>query len=247
MPKSNRFVLAFLIAYALFGLSLVFATEDTRIVGTVSVKNAVGTTLNLSTTSVKITDGSSIVPVVTGSYGTTKGLRVYIGPTDPISDIPVFIDYDHHQVHEGESFQASYLISSLASGSSADFYINVPTIATSTYLPHLTAEVISTAETELFLYEEATFTSTGTALSAYNRNRDSSRTCLISFGHSATINSTGTQIWTGLTGSNRTAGSDREGSEFILKSNTLYGLRVTSRSAGDKILVRFHLYEDAGT
>jgi hypothetical protein len=35
----------------------------------------------------------------------TKALAVSIGPTDPISDIPVMMPYDHHQLHEGELFR----------------------------------------------------------------------------------------------------------------------------------------------
>jgi len=43
-------------------------------------------------------DGNPI-PVVTGFNTGEKGLRVFIGPTDPISDIPVVMEFGQHQVH----------------------------------------------------------------------------------------------------------------------------------------------------
>lgn len=34
---------------------------------------------------------------------TGNALNVQIGPGDPISNIPVVMDFEHHQVHEGET------------------------------------------------------------------------------------------------------------------------------------------------
>jgi hypothetical protein len=54
----------------------------------------------------------------------TKAINVQIGPGDVISNIPVMIDYEHHQIHEGETHSYSYLIGSLASSSNQDFRLN---------------------------------------------------------------------------------------------------------------------------
>ena len=101
------------------------------------------------------------VDIVEGANTGERGFRTFGGPTDPISDIPVSIDYDHHQVHEGESHIYSYLISSLNSGVSQDFRLNVPAgLTPTTRTPHVIFEVISTAETERYLYEGMTYTAT---------------------------------------------------------------------------------------
>lgn len=256
MPWRRWVIVAFYITIA-FMAQVAMATQDVRVVGPVVIKSSATyplsvtgpltkTQLDVSTVAVKVTDGSNLASVVTGPFTGVKGLRVYGGPTDPVSDVPVFIEFDHHQVHEGETYVASHLNSSVASGSSVDYYLSVPVVSTPIWCPHMVIEVITTAETELFLYASPTFTSTGTVLSSYNKNRNSSATADLVIGATATINATGNTIWIGLTGSGRSAGNDRHLAEFILKSNTLYGFRAISRASGDKILVRFVWYEDEG-
>lgn len=51
---------------------------------------------------------SQALPIVTGYVTGEKGVRVFIGPTDPISDIPITLDLAHHQLHEGEQHQYTY-------------------------------------------------------------------------------------------------------------------------------------------
>ena len=177
-------------------------------------------------------------------------MRVFGGPTDPISAIPVHIPFDHHQVHEGESHEYNYLINSMNSGTSQDFRINVPAgLAATTRAPHMTIEIISTLETETYLYEGMTYDTGngGTLQASYNRNRSSANVPGMTIYLTPTAATTGTNIWIGLTGSGRSAGTEsRAMTEWILKPNTNYLLRITSRAAGDKILVRVLWYEDLG-
>ena len=57
----------------------------------------------------KIMDNDgNIAKVITGYFTGEKGLRVFVGPTDPISDMPVFILAEHHHMHEGEMHQVTY-------------------------------------------------------------------------------------------------------------------------------------------
>lgn len=171
-------------------------------------------------------------------------------PTDPISNLPVVIEFDHHQVHEGESHGYSYLIASLASGSSQDFRFNVPaTLVGIGQLPHVVIEVISTGETEVYLYEGMTYGAGngGTLQTTYNRNRSSATAAACTVYLTPTPATTGDNLWIGLTGSgNRTGGGNRSLTEWVLKSNTDYLIRMTSRAAGDKILCRLEWYEDLG-
>lgn len=196
------------------------------------------------------TDASGNSIVVAGAATGVKGVRVYGGPTDPISDVPVYVDFSHHQVHEGESHEYCYLIGSLASGVSQDFRINVPAgLTPTTRTPHFLMEVISTLEAEIYLYEAMTYTvgNGGTLQTSYNRNRNSATTPATTIYLTPTPATTGTQIWIGLTGSGVRAGSgDRALTEWDLAANKDYLFRITSRAAGNKILVRFLWYEDLG-
>lgn len=180
----------------------------------------------------------------------TKALNVQIGPGDVISNIPVVIEYDHHQIHEGESHIYCYLVASLASGSNQDFRINVPAgLAPTTRTPHVIFEVISTLETEIYLYEDMTYNAGngGTLQTSYNRNRNSANAAQMKIYLSPTAAATGTLIHVGLSGSGRAAGADgRSMTEFDLKPNSDYLLRITSRAASDKIVVRVLWYEDLG-
>lgn len=187
--------------------------------------------------------------VVAGANTGVKGLRVYGGPTDPISDVPVILDFEHHQIHEGESHSFCYLVSSLASGSSQDFRLNVPALVATTRTPHVVVEVVSTAETEIYLYEDMTYTqgNGGTLQTTYNRNRNSNTAAGMKIYLTPTPSATGNNIWIGLTGSGRSAGTEpRAFTEWGLKPNADYLLRITSRATGDKILVRILWYEDLG-
>lgn len=181
---------------------------------------------------------------------TGNALNVQIGPGDPISNVPVVIDYDHHQVHEGEQHGYSNLTASLASGSSKDFRINVPAALDTVYeAPHMVCEVITTLEAESYLYEGMTYAggNGGTERTTYNRNRlGTPAVAATKIFEDPTPSGTGTNLWIGLTGSaNRAGASGRSLTEWILKPGD-YLFRVTSRAAGCKVLVRFEWYEDLG-
>jgi len=198
----------------------------------------------------QITDGTNQAAIITGDFTGVKGLRVYGGPTDPISDIPVHIDYGHHQVHEGESHEENILIASLGLNASQDFRLNVPAgLTPTTRTPHVIFEVISTLEAELYLFEDMTFTvgNGGTLQTSYNRNRNSSVVPGMKIYLTPVPATTGTNIWIGLIGSgNRAGGGDRAQTEWDFKPAADYLFRVTSRAASNKILVRILWYEDLG-
>jgi hypothetical protein len=199
----------------------------------------------------QITDpDGDVAQVIAGANTGVKGLRVYGGPTDPISDIPVVIQYDHHQVHEGESHEYCYLAASVGLNANLDYRLNVPDGLTPTIrTPHLIMEVVTTAEAEVYLFEDMTFTvgNGGTLQTSYNRNRNSATTPGMTIYLTPTPATTGTNIWIGLTGSGKSVGSgDRANLEWDLKPNANYLFRVTSRAAGNKILVRLLWYEDLG-
>lgn len=183
---------------------------------------------------------------------TGKVLQVQIGPGDIISNIPVFIPFDHHQVHEGEMWQWSFL--GAVNSTSKDVRISVPALVAPRGSPHLLAEVIADPTTsDIMLYEGTTFTAVGTDDSSniFNHNRNvvgsPGTKIYVSGGTALTPNALGTKIYQGyiFTGKAGSNAVDRASQEWILKFGTEYLFRVTTSASG-KVLIRFNFYEDLG-
>lgn len=177
-------------------------------------------------------------------------LHVAIGPYDPISRIPVMIDFDHHQVHEGEAFQYSWY--GAVNNTSKDFKVVVPNVAATTRTPHMIMEVVSDATALVYLHEGTTFTAEGVEDSAvYNRNRNIATAAgtkiYVAGGTALTVNALGTKLWTGwlIASTKASLATDRSLSEWDLKGNTVYLARVTTTGAAN-VLVRLNWYEDMG-
>lgn len=183
----------------------------------------------------------------------TNALAVCIGPGDVISNLPVVIEYDHHQIHEGETWQ--WWWTGALNTATKDVRILVANVAATTRTPHLIMEVICDCTSNtLGLYEAVTWTASGTDDSTriFNRNRNitspavPSTKIYVAGATALTVNSTGTQIWAGYSFTNKAAtNSDRVLAEWDLKANTEYLFRCTTVGNGTA-LIRLHFYEDAG-
>jgi hypothetical protein len=194
----------------------------------------------------------SIYPRNQSPTGNT--LQVQIGPGDPISNMPVIIDYGHHQVHEGESFE--FFWQGSVNGV-RNFRFTVPAVTPSINAPHMVAEVISDSTlTNLYWYEGIAAWTTGgneTTDSIHNRNRNSLTTSTLRVYTSNTLPVNPTTVggtfnfWQGLlmTGRNGTSMTTREMQEWILKSNTEYLFQIITANASN-VLIRWLWYEDRG-
>jgi hypothetical protein len=178
-------------------------------------------------------------------------IQVQIGPSDPISNVPVVIDFPHHQIHEGESHE--YWWTGTLNGTK-DFRISVPAFSPTIRAPHMLIEVVSDATTTIIsFFEDTTWTAVGTEDPRYfNKNRNF-RTTLpatkiyVTGGTALTVNATGTQIHAGYlnTGNKAATNVERGVNEWILRQSTEYLLRVVTSASG-YVLVRLHWYEDLG-
>lgn len=192
--------------------------------------------------------------VIAGANTGVKGLRVYGGPTDPISDLPVTIDYDHHQIHEGEAFRYPFYISGVNNGVSKDIRIVVPNIsvpagvATVARMPHFRFELVASNTADFYLYEAPTFTGNGTQRTPVAVERNGTYSPQLQLWEDPTVSVVGTQLFRGVIfASKNSSGSvDTTLDEFILKNNTSYLLRATSSSQGNIFLIRVFWYEDLG-
>lgn len=196
---------------------------------------------------------TGLTAAVTARAQTPAGnaLQVQIGPGDIISKIPVVMDYDHHQLHEGETFRWS-VYASLASAASKDIRFVVPNITiTSTAVqqcPHFRFEVISSVGGDAFLYEGTTWSANGTQRTPIAMERNGTYTPQLQIWEDPTVNVLGTQLWRGLllSGKNAAGNTNDNSSEFVLKNNTQYHFRMTSAGNSNLCLLRFVWYEDLG-
>lgn len=178
---------------------------------------------------------------------TGKALNVQIGPGDIISNIPVFMDFGQHQVHEGESFLAQYVDTALDTNV-VKFQLIVGNYTNYIQAPHLKISVdIYNGAARFDLYEGGTDISGGSAMTRYNRARSiaiPASTMTINQG----VTATGTTLLeSGFVGSGSRGsadGSNRD--EWILKANTTYILYLTGLATGTDAILHFEWYEDLG-
>lgn len=193
-----------------------------------------------------MTQLSKRVPIIYGAMTNEPGVRVYTGPTDPISDISVGIDIAHHQLHEGESHQYTYGPAAIANGATLDHRLVVGNLAATTRTPHVVLELDSTGECWLYLYETPTTTVNGTQQTAYNRNRNSATVPNMTIWLAPTVTVAGTLLSAWIVGSGeKSGGNGRDSIEWDLKANTVYLVRVVAKN-GNNIALRAQWYEDLG-
>lgn len=178
---------------------------------------------------------------------TGSAIQVQIGPGDVISNLPVVLSYEHHQVHEGETFHAQYVDLALDTNTiKFGIIVAVKNPPDARTCPHMVigADIYNGAA-RIDLYESAAITG-GTNLPYYNRERNVATTNGTIILHSVT-SSTGNLISSFFVGAGiRATGTDRTNAEWILKSNTSYRVDVTGLVAGTDAIVDFDWYEDLG-
>lgn len=176
---------------------------------------------------------------------TGPAMNVQIGPGDPISNLPVVMDFEHHQVHEGETWLALSRQDSLGT-TTVKYGITVPVFANTIAGPHMLIDVdIYDGAARVDLYAEATFTG-GSLITPANRNRN-------------VAGSPGTTVTGGVTSTDGTliesfyvapgkgtASGSRPASEWVLKSGAKYRLDLVGQSQNTKAIARFNWYEDLG-
>lgn len=184
--------------------------------------------------------------IVTGPYTGVKGLRVYGGPTDPISDVPVYMDFSHHQRHEGETYRVQYVDASLDTGT-VKFAFVVPTYGTIIRAPHMLIHCdVYNGAAKVDLYEGATYTG-GSAMTTYNVNRNSANVAGGSAYYGVTSTSGTLLPFSFYSGTGtRSAGSTRGSDEIELKVQTTYRIDMTGQAAGTDAILILEWYEDMG-
>lgn len=165
---------------------------------------------------------NSQFPIITDEFG---GENPMLGD-NVFSGAPLFVDVDHHEIHCGDSYMATRVVD-LGNGASDTIILNVPNETIKRY--HLIVSITSEAECDFGIYEGATTVSDGTALTQYNRDRNSTNTTGITTFHSPNTPAAGTLIENRHWGSGKSSGGETRGAqEIILKNNTKYRFIVTN-------------------
>lgn len=157
------------------------------------------------------------------------------------------IDYPHHEIHSGNSYFLTYG-ATVGDGANLEIRIGTPN---TTKWAHMELNVEATGQTDIDLYEDTTVTHSSDVILTKNRNRNSSNTSGLTICHTPTGSGDGTilamEIFgldTGTGATRRLSGGEAGGrAELILKQNSAYLLRVTSATAGNRVMVILSWYE----
>ncbi len=192
------------------------------------------------------TDGSGLDVYTRTQTPTNKVIGVQIGPGDIISNLPVVIDYAHHQVHEGETWQYTYGPAAIGQNGIVYLRVVVADVAATIRTPHALLELDTNCEIWLELYESPTTSANGTAATFHNRNRNIGGSPTTTIFTAPTVTAPGTKLSGWMVGSGQKAGgAGRDSTEWDLKANTVYLYKITAITAGN-VCFRLIQYEDLG-
>jgi hypothetical protein len=140
----------------------------------------------------------------------------------------VTIDLPHHRLHDGKAF----FVDVHGTGKTAFCYaLQVPAAGEF----HFVYGFNASDAFSLNLFEGASLSSSGAAVTAYNHDRNSANTSSLQVSTDPAISSTGTiirrMIINSGVGITDYGGSQREVNEVILKNSTIYMLSATGSSA----------------
>lgn len=162
----------------------------------------------------------------------------------------ITIDSSLDQIHEGNMWTVGASTTALTNGSTATFLINL-TSATITKELHIIFNAAVSSQVSVSLYEDCQYTSSGTAITAYNMNRSSNVACQAGIIFSAnatqliTLGTTlSTQLIPNVGTSIQTNNGDRKSNEWILKAGKAYCIVITNSSGGNIALnLNLQFYE----
>ena len=155
------------------------------------------------------------------------------------------IDYAHHEIHSGSHYKAGFgsITQILDTDDTIELLFVTPD---TTEYGHWTLTAQATAFAKIELFEDATATG-GTAVTRWNRNRNSDNESSILAYHTPSVTVDGTKFSTkfiGGTGFKSDIGGETRGSsEIILKRNTKYLIRGTALADDMSIQIGGDWYE----
>lgn len=148
------------------------------------------------------------------------------------------ISHEHSEVHKGEHFFVSD-VTDLALNNVRDGRITTPNTAK---WAHFFITVSSESETDLYIYEDVSILTVGTAFTPFNNNRNSANTAELLIDIIDNTSVANANLDTDITGAatlvhsiigaGKDAGIKTRDVEFVLKQNTTYCIRAVANTAG---------------
>ncbi len=174
------------------------------------------------TDTLQITEGNALVTIADGPY------RAQI---DSVSGAIETIEFEHHETHEGNHYFIKNVQDVTGAGTVVWLMFGTPVTGPRV---HARSALYGEAEFSVEIYEGAAVSDSGTPITAFNNDRESTNTHGLSPYASPTITDTGTIIWKTITGSarNSTGVSPAFGYEIIVKRNTLYLFKIIKATSG---------------
>jgi hypothetical protein len=164
---------------------------------------------------------------------------------DPATDIQCYIGIEHYKVHTNSHFYFTFS-EILNEDANSIFFLSTPD---SERWAHMLFEVEGSTRTELYLYENASY-SGGSLLSTFNNNRNSIETSSMVMKRGSTIVETGSLIFSqsrGFAGATPNVapllGLIERGQEIVLKQNTGYFFEIISRGNDNSVSTILEWYE----
>lgn len=168
--------------------------------------------------------------------------------TEYLTHVPINIDFFHHQIHRGGAFVVTDVDASVDIASPKYWRITTPASNYAHFEVFIWADAPGLAE----VFENPTEDDpvvAGTALTAYNRNRNSSKNASINFKYDPVFAADGTKINHARIGTAAVipilsaGGQTGSRKEIILKTNEDYVVKFTPDGDGTACWIQFDWYE----
>ena len=168
---------------------------------------------------------------------------------DPLTQFLVVIDAAHHEIHSGDSFVVTDTDASVDNATPKYWRITTPnSVKWAHFIVSIWANDAGLAE----FFESPTEDDpvvAGTAITAYNRNRNSAITATTAIKYDPVFTADGTRLDHALIGSSSinpilsSGGSGSTRYEFILGQNKTYTVKFTPDGDGVAVWIIFDWYE----
>jgi len=155
-----------------------------------------------------------------------------------LDNVLVTVDKEHGNVHDGDFYKAHLKSPTLAADSgTVSMYFKTPDSAIRIHAyPAFSSELAGCAE----LRESATVSASGSSLTVFNANRNSSNTSTASVRSSPTLTGSGTRLRHYNIGGGaitNSGGGVADKAGWTLKQGTIYILRFTSIAASNEAII----------
>lgn len=170
-------------------------------------------------------------------------IRAQQSEIDTISEAPITIDFAHSKIHDAKYFSTTGVEFGVQSGAPKEWLLTVPDTLTR---HHIALQIASDASGRVYYQEDPIVADSGSGLTTFNHDRNSSVTSGLLFFEDPTIIATGSG-WVDIIGPNvsrsKVAAGNRTSSEFILKQDTGYLVRFSPDTSNIAVMFLSEHYE----